>query len=145
MRSPFHIKLIERSLNMSKVFLGGTCNDTTWRDDLIERLEIDYFNPVVEDWTPECQEEERRQKEICDVHLYVITSAMTGVFSIAEAVQSSNDEDIKTVFCFIRDGFDEFQQRSLSAVADLIVSNENGGAVMDDLTEVAIYLHGLED
>lgn len=36
---------------MKRVFLGGTCNDSTWRDNLIQQLEIDYFNPVVPDWT----------------------------------------------------------------------------------------------
>lgn len=41
-----------------KIFLGGTCCETTWRDELIPYLEkanIEYFNPVVKDWTPECQ------------------------------------------------------------------------------------------
>lgn len=37
-----------------KIFLGGTCNESTWRDRVIKKLKIDYFNPVVEDWTPEC-------------------------------------------------------------------------------------------
>ena len=55
---------------MKKVFLGGTCNESTWRNELIPLLEekgIEYYNPVVEDWNPECQEEEYRQKEICDI------------------------------------------------------------------------------
>ena len=38
---------------MKKVFLGGTCNGSTWREELIPILEINYFNPVVSDWTPE--------------------------------------------------------------------------------------------
>ena len=46
---------------MVKVFLGGTCNNSTWRDTLIPLLKIDYFNPVVDDWTPECQEQETPQ------------------------------------------------------------------------------------
>ncbi len=37
---------------MKKVFLGGTCNESTWRDRLIKLLKINYFNPVVKDWTP---------------------------------------------------------------------------------------------
>ena len=45
---------------MKKVFLGGTCNESTWRDKLIKMLEIDYFNPVVDDWTEECYQEELR-------------------------------------------------------------------------------------
>lgn len=56
-----------------KVFLGGTCNESTWRDQLISMLKIDFFNPVVEDWTPECQEEEIKQRNECDFCLYVIT------------------------------------------------------------------------
>ncbi len=31
-----------------KVFLGGTVSDSKWRDYLIPKLEIEYFNPVVE-------------------------------------------------------------------------------------------------
>ncbi|WP_235906015.1 nucleoside 2-deoxyribosyltransferase domain-containing protein [Ginsengibacter hankyongi] len=29
---------------MKKVFLGGTCNGSTWRDTLIKDLQIDYFS-----------------------------------------------------------------------------------------------------
>ena len=47
-----------------KVFLGGTCNESTWRDDLIKALKINYFNPVVEDWTPDCQQEEFTKGQI---------------------------------------------------------------------------------
>ncbi|GAI10708.1 unnamed protein product [marine sediment metagenome] len=63
-----------------KVFLGGTCNESTWRDRLISLLKIDYFNPVVEDWTEECMAEEIRQRESCDYVLYVLTPLMTGSY-----------------------------------------------------------------
>ena len=69
---------------MKKVFLGGTCNESTWRETLIKLLKIDYFNPVVEDWTEDCMAEERKQRETCDYCLYTITSQMTGTYSIAE-------------------------------------------------------------
>ena len=116
---------------MKKVFLGGTCNESTWRNELIPLLEekgIEYYNPVVEDWTPECQQEEYRQKEICDVHLYLITKKMKGVFSIAEAVASCQDAGKLTLFAFANfDGeFDEGERRSLDAVGNLIV--KIGGA-----------------
>ena len=116
---------------MKKVFLGGTCNESTWRNELIPLLEekgIEYYNPVVEDWTPECQQEEYRQKEICDVHLYLITKKMKGVFSIAEAVASCQDAGKLTLFAFANfDGeFDEGERRSLGVVANLIV--KLGGA-----------------
>ena len=76
-----------------KVFLGGTCADTTWRDELIKEFEpckIEYFNPVVKDWTPECQAvEEDEKNNKCDCHLYVITKEMMGTYSIAEIINSA--------------------------------------------------------
>lgn len=80
-----------------RVFLGGTCNGSTWRDALIPKLRIDYFNPVVEDWTPECQAEEVRQRQECDFVLYTITKEMKGVYSIAEVVDDSNKRPARTV------------------------------------------------
>lgn len=60
--------------NKNKIFLGGTCAKTTWRNELISKLNsIPYFNPVVEAWTSECQIEEIKQKEIeCNIHFYCI-------------------------------------------------------------------------
>lgn len=108
-----------------KVFLGGTCNESTWRKSLIPLLQVDYYNPVVDDWTPECQFEEIRQKiAFCDVHLYVITPKMTGVFSIAEAIESSMTDGKICVFCIILTDEDkEFthaQLKSLEATGKMI-------------------------
>ena len=76
-----------------KVFLGGTCAGTTWRNELeplFNNAGIDYFDPVVEDWTPECQAiEEDEKNNKCDVHLYVITKEMMGSYSIAEIINSA--------------------------------------------------------
>lgn len=111
----------------SVVFLGGTCNESTWRQDLIPMLEsagIKYFDPVVEDWTPECQDAEYEVKNhMGNAELYVITSQMTGVFSIAEAVQASNRKPGKTVFHIVEDGFTESQLKSLHATAKMIQAN----------------------
>lgn len=109
-----------------KVFLGGTCNNTKWREELIPLLTVPYFNPVVEDWTDEMIAIEEDEKDNqCDIHLYVITRSMTGVFSIAEAVQSSNTVNKKCVFQVIPNGFDKFQLKSLTQVGKLI--EKNGG------------------
>lgn len=126
-----------------KIFLGGTCNDSQWREDLIPKLDIDYFNPVVEDWTPECMDEELKQREECDYCLYVITPKMTGVYSIAEAVDDSNKRPEKIVFCYLdEDGdesFDEHQQKSMKQVCKMI--EENGGKVCSGLDDVAHYVN----
>lgn len=76
-----------------RIFLGGTCANSTWRDELIpelDKLGYSYFNPVVPDWTPECQDIEKMEKdEKCDCHLYILTPEMKGVFSIAEIIDSA--------------------------------------------------------
>jgi len=126
-----------------RVFLGGTCNDSTWREELIRLLEIDYFNPIVKNWTPECQAEELRQRELCDYCLYVITPRMTGVYSIAEVVDDSNKKPERTLFCFLqRDGefsFDLGQIKSLLAVGAMV--KKNGGLQFMSLKEVADFLN----
>ncbi len=126
-----------------KVFLGGTCNNSTWREDLIPQLKIGYFNPIVKDWTPACQERELTERENSEFVLYVITPKMTGVYSIAEVVDDSNKRPDKTLFCFIQeDGgevFETHQVKSLRAVGKIVKTN--GGKVFDSLSEIAHYLN----
>lgn len=122
-----------------KVFLGGTCNNSNWRELLIPRLKIKYFNPVVKDWTPECMEEELRQRKLCDYVLYVITPKITGVYSIAEVIDDSNKQPKKTVFCFrpVDDGefFSIGQRKSLDAVGQMV--RRNGGTYLEDFNDIA--------
>ena len=141
------------------MFLGGTCNESTWRYKLIKMLEIDYFNPVVDDWTEECYQEELRQRKICDYCLYVITPRMKGVYSIAEVVDDSNKRPEKTIFCILEydlsdykmkigDGkevrkyvetFDVGQLKSLDKVGVMV--EKNGGKYFRTLSEVAEFLN----
>lgn len=115
-----------------RVFLGGTCADTTWREELIPYLEkfgIDYFNPVVKDWTPECQsieEEEKNRK--CNVHLYVITKEMMGTYSIAEIIHSAHLANMygtsvdKVVFAVLDEGtWQKHERKSFDATMRLAV------------------------
>lgn len=126
-----------------KVFLGGTCNESKWRESLIRFLTIDYFNPVVEDWTEECQEEELRQRESCDFCLYILTPKMTGAYAIAEVVDDSNKRPEKTVFCFlVSDGEDKFtvgQVKSLRMVSKMVEGNR--ATVFNDLASVVTFLN----
>lgn len=126
-----------------KVFLGGTCNDSTWREKLIPKLQIEYFNPVVDDWTEDDYQEELKQRDECDFCLYVITPKMEGVYSIAEVVDDSNKRPKKTIFCFINDDenlkFNKNQIKSLDKVGIMI--KDNGGKYFKNLDEVSIYLN----
>lgn len=128
---------------MKKVFLGGTCNDSNWRDRLIPTLKIDYFNPVVPDWTEECYQRELYEREECDYCLYVITPKITGVYAIAEVIDDSNKRPEKTVFAFLPEdegiSFDEGQIRSLDRVGRMV--ENNGGKYCKSLFEIADYLN----
>ena len=128
-----------------RVFLGGAYNNSTWRAKLIPLLTISYFNPIVENWTPECMDEEIRQRKTCDFVLYVITPEMTGVYSIAEVVDDSNKRPEKTIFCFTNQNKDagEFtkpQIKSMKAVAKMV--EENGATICENLQDVANFLNG---
>lgn len=110
------------------IFLGGTCNESTWRDDFISYLKkyncpYTWFNPVVEDWTEECKLEEDYQKEHCKISVFCITPKMTGVFSIAEMVEAAITKPDSTYIIIRRiDGEDTWtpgQMKSLKAVRDL--------------------------
>ena len=125
------------------VFLGGTCNNSTWRDELIPLLTIDFFNPVVPDWTEEDYKKELVAREESDFCLYVITPKMTGVYSIAEVIDDSNKRPERTIFCFLeKDGDEEFnkdQIKSLVATSKMVA--KNGGVVEGSLKEVAEFLN----
>ena len=115
----------------NKIFLGGTCNGDTWRNSIEANVQVDMFNPVVEDWTPECMANEIDEKENhCNIHLYVITSRMIGVFSIAEVIDSVHNKSKRTILHVIPDGFDKGQVKSLGAVVDLV--NSRGGIAFVD-------------
>jgi len=144
-------------MKKNKVFLGGTCNGSQWREILIPKLKIDYFNPVVEDWNEEAQRNEEREKDKkCNIKLYVITPKMTGVYSIAEVIDSCwkdrnrmktyGDRIHFTVFCYlycepINENiiFSDSQRHSLDAVKTKVVALN--GRTFSNLKDVATYLN----
>merc|ERR1711907_517546 len=73
------------------VFLGGSCNPTTWRKDtaipLLEDHKVAFYNPQVEDWSPELMAAENRAKAESAVNLFVIDADTRALMSIIEAVE----------------------------------------------------------
>ena len=143
-----------------KVFLGGTCNGSTWRDKLIPMLHTDipYFNPVVEDWTEDCQVIEESEKwGPCNIHLYVITPDMKGTYSIAELVESAicsyeYNEELQeavsyTIFAVLEESLDtgktftKAEIKSFDAIKKLV--EKYGGIICDDLNDVADTINSL--
>lgn|SRR5574344_426606 len=129
--------------DIDKVFLGGTCNDSTWRDELIPKLDVDYFNPVVDDWNDEAKIKEEIEKHNAQFRLYVITPLMTGIYAIAEAVDDSNKYPERTLVCILEeDGgktWSNSQRSSLDSFMSMVGSN--GAKVFDNLDAVAKHLN----
>ena len=106
---------------------------------ILDSYNITYFNPVVSDWTSSCQVIEDWHKEHDDFNLFVITSEMKGVFSIAEVVDLSNKRPTTTIFCVLRDGFTKGQLKSLDATINLV--RNNGAIVVDSIEDIASILN----
>jgi hypothetical protein len=128
---------------MKKVFLGGTCNGSLWRNDVIEKLKMRYYDPAGEDWIPEMMEEELKQRQECDFCLYVLTPKMEGFYSVAEIIDDSNKRPGKTIFNFINKDegktFSDVQIKSLKQVAKMV--KENGAKYFETMQEVIDFLN----
>lgn len=114
------------------IFLGGTCNGSDWREEFISIFnktdcKTQLFNPVVKDWTPECKDKEDEIKHNARMNLFVITPEMTGIYSIAEAVECSHYNGSKVFFAIInRNGtFTDGNIKSFDAIGDII--KDHGG------------------
>ena len=55
------------------VFLGGSCNPTTWRQEIaipfLESEGLSYYNPQVSEWKPECVFTENRAKRVSELRI----------------------------------------------------------------------------
>jgi hypothetical protein len=93
------------------LFLGGSCNPTTWRADiaipLLEAAGVSYYNPQVEDWSPELVKAEADAKIASVEVLFVIdhqTRAIASMLEATEFVATVNSYDALLVIHNITDG-----------------------------------------
>jgi len=126
-----------------RVFLGGTVNESNWRDYVMPRLKIGYFNPVVEVWNDEAYERELYEREKCTFCLYVITPRLTGYYSFAEVIDDSFKRPKKTIYCYLHKDdqykFSKQQIESLESLGRHI--KENHGTWLQSLDEVINFLN----
>ena len=130
------------------IFLGGTCNNSTWRDQLIAPEGFEFFNPQLPagvEWEKHHQDAEEAAKKNAAIQVYVITPEITGVFSIAEMVAMAFTNRERLVAGIIGE-FAPFMQKSMDAVARLL--QEQGVYVarsMEDLQEELNFLCYIEE
>lgn len=128
------------------MFMGGTCAGSTWRDELVTKLDaknIDAFNPVVDNWTPECQTLEDEHKENDDILLFVLTPESKSIYSWVEVALAASKQPERTVLCVLRerDGktYEGHEEKAvLKSIKDI---KETGTVVVGNLEDLAKHLN----
>ena len=81
----------DKNLANIAVFLGGSCNPTTWRHDvampMLDAVHVPYYNPQVDEWFEELIEIETKAKEEAQLVLFVVDQLTRCLVSINEAVE----------------------------------------------------------
>lgn len=126
-----------------KVYLGGTANGSTWRDYIISNINIDYFNPVVDNWDDEAFEQELYERRHCHFVLYVITPKLTGFYALAEVTDDAIKRPDRTIYCYLKeDGEDEFTEHQIVSLEHIGKRVErNGGLWLRTLDGVIHHLN----
>uniref|UniRef100_A0A1B6BZG1 EF-hand domain-containing protein n=2 Tax=Clastoptera arizonana TaxID=38151 RepID=A0A1B6BZG1_9HEMI len=128
---------MSKTLSKQEVFLGGSCNPTTWRHDiaipLLKNLGITYYNPQVAEWSAELIEQEYLAKQSATVLFYVIDRQTRNIVGMIEA---ANFAGARRKLVLVIDSYKPGQ----TVGGELISSDEyeelNGGILMlQDLVE----------
>lgn len=120
-----------------QLFLGGSCNPTTWRKDvaipILEAAAVSYYNPQVDDWSPELVAIEAKAKEEAETLLFVIDSQTRAIASILEATEMIMEgRDVVLVIEQIADGTEIGWQKVT-------------GSELKDLNRARTYLRDLAE
>lgn len=127
--------------SLTKLFLGGTCGDSTWRNDLMPVLDefgMNYFNPVVEDWNEDAQKEEDRQKSICDTHLYGLTKEQSGAYTFFEIGYSLYEGKKVVILNIDLEVNEQFRSTINKIIIDL--KSDSNVLIFDSIVEFKEYL-----
>ena len=133
-----------------KVFLGGTCGDSTWRSELIPMLRerVEFFNPQLPPgaWNEEAQKVEDFHRQTDDIMVYVVTPEAEGFYSFVEVTDDSNKRPETTVFVVLTEAngktFDKHWLKCVKKTLALV--SENGAIVLPSLEALAEYLNTVE-
>ena len=104
------------------VFLGGSCNPTTWRSEvaipLLEQQLVNYYNPQVSRWYPELIEKENFAKEFASVLFFFIDNQTRSIVAMIEVAELSATH--RKLVCVVN----EYNQRHTVICGELITNKE---------------------
>jgi raw len=98
-------------MSLKQIFLGGSCDPTTWRADtaipFLTNARVAFYNPQVADWHDGLVALEATAKEESEVLLFVIDGKTRAIASMLEALAwVAKGRKVVTVVENITDGTD---------------------------------------
>lgn len=143
--------------------LFGTCGNSAWRKEFMEKYNeknIQYFNPQVENWTPELAEVEAQHLVDDDIVLFPVTNETSGLGSLAETgysiMQAINtnvnrsvvimiDKDVSEELCQSDPTVAKESMRSRALVKAHLSKIKRGNVYivesLQDMLEVSLHLY----
>lgn len=133
------------------IFLGGTCGNNNWRDELIDHLvgqgvpATELFNPVVPEWNEDAQRREDEAKRNATCTLFYLGDPMqddnhVSYYSLLEATMGLYDQPYKTAVVFDTRGMpDHAAKATRKACADLKARFDRA-PIFDSLVEAEDWI-----
>lgn len=131
-----------------RIYLDGTRGGHDWRNELIEKLDlnlISYYNPNDEkSWHEGVRRRQIDEKENCDKIIHVFTPDMA-LYNIASVVDDSNKFSEKTIFHIHYRFWNNAEPRIgelMECLRDMTgLINKNGATCCTSLDEIANLLN----
>lgn len=135
-----------------KVFLDGPRDNSKWLDKIIPLLRCSYVEPKGDGFNPENQ---IKEKEECDIHLYVVSARQLHFHLIAQLIDSASESSVfcsnpkYVIYCLLYEddgvGFSRRQIRSLNIVRDIFKKQSAGCIFCTSLEETANLINTLNN
>lgn len=144
--SPIRAERITMKINMNEtlyagcVFLGGTCANSTWRSELIEKLHanVPYFDPQVAEWTEADAAREDACKPVARFNVFVITGDALGTYSGWEIHEEATKGASRLFFCTVG----ELPANQVKGIGKIKKGlTRMGATVCESLDEIAAILN----
>jgi len=143
------LQSLENNGTLNKIFLGGTCSDTKqedYRSSLISHLEnlnLDYFDPHVDEWDDNARQLEEDAKRDCRFDLFLLDQhKMKGVYSILEMTISAIKRGKDCIIYLVLDDGDEKLGKNLTTTVNHL-KNTFGATVCVTNSADYVYLSGV--
>lgn len=131
------------------VFLGGTCGKNNWRQSFTERLIAggvsaeSIFNPVVPDWTPECQAAEENAKAKATASIFYIADPgdeTVSAYSMVEATMALYDQQHFTVVVFDDTGMEGHRKKAMTQCYNVLKARFPDARIYNNADDAIAWL-----